>query len=161
MIIEYEWLTPEQVISELESGNEIFNDTGEILKLSGLRINFTRDGECNQYSHSMNANFFKEKALDCSDKFRKPLTAERIIKSGTPLLAVTKRLETLHSLDLRRLPLTHVVLIKRVRYLTEEEVEYVDSNGFTRYAPAYKFITNKNGNYLTINENGEWSEVRR
>ena len=130
--IKYEWLTHKQAVAELETGREVV--------------------QVNSYSGNWlytDLNWFKAQPNAGNEsKWRKPLMPEQIIKAGTPLLAKLRHENA------------WILLYK----ISEDlDLDYFLTNGLGQVyrSNQVKFTTNKNGNYLTINKNSEWSEALR
>jgi hypothetical protein len=136
METEYEWLTVDEAVEELEAGGEVFD------------IGFTK------------TLLFKQRDIESvrrlqfsKHKIRKPLTPEQLIAAGTPLLAEKKRDKPVckHFYD-------RVILVDATQ-MFEGFLEFV-CEGIEFPAKHYAFVTNKNGNYITIKD-GVAEEVLR
>ena len=130
----YEWLTSDEAVEVLKNGGEVINEVKLIY------------GEIENYLMNKEDIDNVEKNVKWS-KFRKPLTPEQVIASGTPLLA-----EGTNKTEVFRLYTSDTY--------PKNDMPFMFLSGKTRTRKDIKFITNKNGNYLTIKD-GVAEEVLR
>ena len=147
-MINYKLLTVDEAVMELEEGREV------IATYPNSRVGFI--GYHKPIADSVQK--LKNEIQACGHykepiNLRKPLTPEQLIASGTPLLAAFKDIPNKSIRPASPLILWSVVKSgKNIKFATQ-----LDGVVFNKHIT---FVTNKNGNYLTI-VNGVAEEVLR
>ena len=136
MTTNYEWLTVDEAIKELEEGREVVveNCYSTVRSVYGSNIKNAHIGWFKALF-----NVYGEGTSGKDLKIRKPLTPEQLIKSGTPLLCGSTSI-----CDYQ------FALVTKISIETDSNFRF----------DKLKFVINKDGNYITIKD-GVIEEVLR